>query len=295
MVKEYEFMGRVMGTDFIVSLVSPSAELAQSGYSQALGIAQAYENRFSRFLINSELSVVNEGKDQVVSEVFWQVFNIAENLYKETKAIFNPLLQIARKGYNADFNSMEKNLSFTDEVCYEVNWEGISSDKNTRRICLGPGQKLDFGGFLKGYVAEEIANTLKYDFTGVIINIGGDIFTHGEDEKAKPFAFSTYNPITDKEFGHILVKNEAVATSGTYKRKWMISGKEVFHILDSKNLNNPDTDVVSATVVAPHGAIAEAYATVAVCLGLQSAIKLLDKKHFRYVLIDKNGGVHKNI
>lgn len=240
MQKEYEFKDRVMGTDFIVSLVSRSPELALGGFSQALGIARAYESRFSRFLNDSELSTVNAGGDVTVSEVFWQVFSIAENLYKETKAVFNPLLQIAKNGYTKTFDSMDKNLNTESQVCYDIDWGSISADRESRRICLGPGQRLDFGGFLKGYVAEEIANTLKYDFTGIIINIGGDIFTHGEDENGKPFTFSTYNPVTDKEFGNILVKNEAVATSGTYKRKWTVSGNEVFHILDSKSLENPD-------------------------------------------------------
>ncbi len=294
MLKEYEFKDRVMGTDFIVSLVSKSEQEAIGGYSQALGIAQAYEGRFSRFIQNSELSRLNEEKDLVVSDMFWKVFGIAENLYKETNAVFNPLLQIESLGYNKDFTLMDKNLKSKEEVCYDVSWDSVSSKKNKKRICLGPGQKLDFGGFLKGYVAEEIANTLKYNFTGVIINIGGDIFTHGEDENGKPFTFSVFNPITQKELSDILVKNESIATSGTYKRKWNVSGKEVFHILDTNKLDNPDTDLISATVIAPHGAMAEAYATVAICIGKERATELLDKKHFRYILIDKNGRVFKN-
>lgn len=294
MLKEYEFTDRIMGTDFIVSLVSPSQELALGGYNQALGIAKAYENRFSRFLKESELSVLNNEKDLIVSDIFWQVFLVAENLYRETKRIFNPLLQIGSLGYKSDFTEMNKNVKSTEEVCYDVDWNNLSTDGEKRRICLGPNQKLDFGGFLKGYVAEDIANILKYNFPGIIINIGGDIFTYGEDENGKPFTFSVFNPITQKEFGNILVKNEAVATSGIYKRKWLVAEKEVFHILDTNKLSNPETDLVSATVIAPHGCLAEAYATVAICLGQEKAIELLDKKRFRYVLINKKGDVFKS-
>lgn len=295
MLKEYEFAGKIMGTDFIVSLVSRSEELALGGYRQALGIAEAYENRFSRFIKDSELSLLNSEKDLVVSEIFWQVFLVAENLHRETKGIFNPLLQIETLGYKHDFSLMDKNIKNAEEVCYDVGWNNLSSDGEKKRICLGPSQKLDFGGFLKGYVAENIANILKYDFSGIIINIGGDIFTYGEDENGKPFTFSIWNPITEKEFGNILIKNEAVATSGIYKRKWLVAEKEVFHILDTKKLANPETDLVSATVIAPHGCLAEAYATVAICLGKEKAVELLDKKHFRYVLINKDGVLFKNI
>ncbi len=294
MLKEYEFKDRVMGTNFIVSLVSGSEESARGGYSQALGIAKAYEKRFSRFLDDSELSTLNKEKDLIVSEMFWQVFLVAENLYRETNRVFNPLLQIESMGYVSDFSKMDKNIEKAGDVCYDVDWNNLSSEYKTRRICLNQNQKLDFGGFLKGYVAEDIGNILKYDFPGIIINIGGDIFTFGDDENQKPFTFSVFNPFTQKDFGHVLVKNEAVATSGIYKRKWKVSEKEVFHILDTNKLDNPETDLVSATVIAPHGHIAEAYATVAICLGQREAIKLLDRKHFRYILINKDGQVFKN-
>lgn len=296
MLTEYEFKDRVMGTDFIVSLVSADKEEALGGFKQALGIARAYENRFSRFLEKSELSQLNDKKDLVVSEIFWQVFSVAENLHRETKKIFNPLLQISSLGYNKDFARMDKDIkSRADTPEYSADWDLISVDENDKRICMASDQKLDFGGFLKGYVAEDIVNILKYDFPGVIVNIGGDIYTSGSDESGKTFIFSIFNPITGREFDNILVKDEAIATSGVYKRKWNLEGKEVFHILDSASLENPRTDLVSATVIAPHGHVAEAYATVCICLGAEKAETLLDEKGFRYILIAGDGRVLKNI
>ncbi|MDQ5883384.1 MAG: FAD:protein transferase [Patescibacteria group bacterium] len=294
MLKEYEFQDKVMGTDFIISLITDNESLALSGFNQALGIARAYESRFSRFLKNSELSILNKEKDLVVSDTFLKIFSVAENLYKETKRIFNPLLQVETVGYVSDFSSMEKDIKKIKDISYDSNWENISVDKDSKKVRLASNQKLDFGGFLKGYVAEDIVNILKYDFAGIIVNIGGDIFTCGNDENGKAFNFSVFNPISKRESENILVNNEAIATSGTYKRKWLVDNKEVFHILDSEKLTNPTTDLVSATVIAPHGYLAEAYATVSICLGLQNATKILDEKRFRYVLINTDGLVFKN-
>ncbi len=294
MKKEYEFKNRVMGTDFIVSLITDDEKKATSGYAQALATAQAYERKFSRFLADSELEHVNTRKDAILSDVFWNVFLVADRLYKETNALFNPLVQIAQHGYSKSFDLMDKDVHSSTAICYDVDWSSITTNHASHRICLRPDQKLDFGGFLKGYVAEEIANQLKYSFSGIILNIGGDIFTHGTDEHDRPFAFSVWNPITEQEFGHILVSDEAVATSGTYQRRWRRNDREAMHIIDAATKENPITDLISATVIAPHGHLAEAYATVAICLGLEAATRLLDKIRFRYVLITANGAVRMN-
>lgn len=294
MKKEYEFKDRIMGTDFIVSLVTDDEKKALSGYAQARATAEAYERRFSRFLADSELEQLNTDKDAVVSDVFWKVFLVADRLHKETNSVFNPLVQIAQHGYSKTFDRMEKDVRSNAAICYDVDWSGITANGADHRICLRPDQKLDFGGFLKGYVAEEIASQLKYSFSGIIINIGGDIFTHGTDEHDQPFAFSIWNPVTRQEFGHLLLKNEAVATSGTYKRRWYRNGRETTHIIDAATKDNPVTDLVSATVIAPHGHVAEAYATVAICLGLEAAAKLLDRARLRYVLIAANGIVRNS-
>ena len=60
-------------------------------------------------------------------------------------------------------------------------------------------------------------------------------------------------------------------------------------------MKNPTTDLVSATIVAPHGDIAEAYATTALCLGKEKAQLFLDEKQVRYALITKDGNITSTI
>jgi thiamine biosynthesis lipoprotein len=74
------------------------------------------------------------------------------------------------------------------------------------------------GGFLKGFVAEKMSDILK-DFQGSIVNLGGDIFTRGCDEKNEKFIFSIFNPLDEEENFEISLENESISTSGNYKRK----------------------------------------------------------------------------
>ncbi len=92
--------------------------------------------------------------------------------------------------------------------------------KKTRRVILHDTQALDFGGFLKGYLAHHISRLIEETYsvcTGNIVNIGGDLHTRGYDEHGNPFVFAMYNPVLKTEFS-VPITNMSLATSGTYAR-----------------------------------------------------------------------------
>ena len=166
------------------------------------------------------------------------------------------------------------------------------------RIILSKGQKLDFGGFLKGYLAEVIAREIKEHsplITGVIVNIGGDIHAQGHDVDENEFTFTIYNPVTNDENITITLHNKSLATSGTYKRTWTNKNSPVHHILDVSGTQNPDSDIVSASVIHADGGTSEAYTKVFLSMKPEDASHLLQEEEaLPYVLIRNNGEVIKN-
>lgn len=298
MQKEYEYNGKAMGTDFSISIVSDSEEVAHTCAQNAINTITSYESRFSRFLPESELSTLNRIKDMTVSDTFFDVVEEAHRLFVSTHGVFNPLVQIARLGYTKDFDSLETNALSEDDDEYSIDFTETRLNRDANRIILLPGQKLDFGGFLKGYLATRLAREIKnYSplISGVIVNIGGDIHTEGLDEDGSKFEFTIFNPITGKDDILIPLKDGCLATSGIYKRAWERDGKAIHHILDPTGAQNPDTNIVSASVVHESGGTAEAYAKVFIALGLEKALTLLPEKHIHYLLITDNGDVKTNI
>lgn len=145
MVKEFEYAGKAMGTDYSVAIVCDSKELADKTYEQVKKDIHAYETRFSRFLPTSELSQLNKQRDMVVSETFLKVTTKAYQLFIETHGAFNPLMQIARFGYEKSRDDESYTPKNNIKESYDINFSTTMIDPKTRRIRLQEGQKLDFG------------------------------------------------------------------------------------------------------------------------------------------------------
>ena len=292
-MKEFTFSEKIMGTTLEVALVTSDFAKAEKAFTHVLEMARGYERTFSRFQNESELSRLNHQKNMRVSGSFIEVTRTAQKLHAQTCGIFNPLLQIEKLGYDVSFEKISPRTSSVVIEPYDIDMTKVLVDEQAREVHIGEKQKLDYGGFLKGFVAERIAESLS-SFHGVIVNIGGDIFTHGFDANGQKFLFNFYNPITDTFSEAFPLHNEAMATSGTYKRSWVVGEKKVFHIIDA-SLENPASNLVSATIIADHGDTAEAYATTAICLGKEKAQVFLDEKGVRYALITKDGKVTSTI
>jgi thiamine biosynthesis lipoprotein len=297
MQNEFEFKGKAMGTDYSISIVCDSEVVAQTHAHTAIEQIKAYELRFSRFLPDSELSVLNREKNAIVSDTFLRVTEEAYKLFSATRGVFNPLVQIDRLGYTSDFDSLEESPFVAMEDEYSIDFTLTTIDPATHRITLLPGQKLDFGGFLKGYLATLLAREIKDkspQISGVIVNIGGDIHTEGLDEDGNIFEFTIFNPLTGQDDIMVPLKNCSLATSGIYKRTWKHNGQSVHHILDPSGIRNPDTECVSASVIHKDGGTAEAYTKVYLSLGIHTAEALLSAEDTIYILITNTGEVITN-
>lgn len=288
-MQEYHYESKVMGGDMAVSIIAADERIAQNIHEAMQESARAADQRFSRFIAESELSHLNAAKSLVVSDTFMEAFGTAKRLYEETKGAFNPLVDISRFGYDQDIETVRgtERTSATDSP-YNLAFEDIRVEGNV--ITLAEGQRLDFGGFLKGHVAEQIVREAS-GISGVIVNLGGDLFTCGHDENGNPFEFTVEYPFDENRLLSFSADNRAVATSGSYKRHWLLHGASFHHVLDASGSKNPRTDVLSVTVVAPRGATADAYATAAFVLGSDAGAELLNAHDYEYCFIRTDGAV----
>ncbi len=287
---EYDFERKMMGSELTVAVIADTYENAWQAFDRMCAIGDAFETRFSRFLSESELSRLNTEKDADVSPEFLQMTQLARDLYLETNGVFNSLTQIQALGYTKDFARLADEEITTSSEIYDNDFSKVRIDSRASHITLQPTHRLDFGGFLKGHVAQLMADSCT-TCAGCIVNLGGDIATRGHDEKGDPFIFAIYNPVTETHVLPRIVENGCIATSGTYKRTWVQNGTKTHHILNPETRTNPDSDVVSATTVHPDGYRADAYATVALILGSQKAPEFLESRGIPFALITQSGDV----
>lgn len=120
--------------------------------------------------------------------------------------------------------------------------------------------RLDPTGFVKGWAVQQASEILTVaGLDRHTVNGGGDIQTKGEPEVGRPWQVGIVHPLHQNNFADVLaVCGDAVATSGTAERG--------AHIIDPLT-GKPASELSSITVVGPHVAYADAYATAAFAMG----------------------------
>jgi len=295
-MKEFEFEERIMGTDISVSIVAPTENEATRLFNASFERLKEYEAQFSRFIPTSELSQLNKKRILTVSPLFIKVLESARYLYKKTHGYFNPLLQVQRLGYTTTYALMQKELHLRNVRPYNVDFDAVIIDSKTRTVTLIEDQQLDFGGFLKGYLAEDEAKRIMREgknVRGVIVNLGGDIHTCGRDEHNAKFTFEIEHPLGGTYIS-VPLENMSLATSGTYKRTWLADDKQTHHIVARDGTHNPVSDVISASVIHENGDVAEAYAKTLFTLE-PDILGILVGEAVRYTTILNNGETRSSL
>ncbi len=290
-MQEYAFRERHMGTEVAIILITESETEARKIATDTFTKIAALEQVFSRFLPNSELSKLNTLGTLTVSSQFIEVLKTAINLSRQTGGSFNPLIQVAKAGYKDDFTKLKDAVQEKHSEKYNLDLSAIKIDDTTNLVSLDIDQQLDFGGILKGYLADKLANEIiasKKGCTGVVVNIGGDLHTEGHDAEGKLFTFNLFNPVTESEF-ELPLLNTSLVTSGIYKRQWQTKTGPQHHILSADGINNPASPVVSASVIHKNGAAAEAWAKYLLATDPPQLDKKILPEDLTYYLVLKDG------
>lgn len=145
----------------------------------------------------------------------------------------------------------------------------------------------------KGYIIDRAcrAALATSGISGVVVNIGGDLAVRGDITETVEIA----NPRDDAENANpaavLELRNQAVATSGDYRRRWTIDGREYSHIVDPRT-GQPVDEVISSTAVAPDADTADALATIFSILPPEESLQLASRLPGVECLLVKSNGEH---
>ena len=281
MVHRLQF--RAMGTDMLVCVDNgsdtPPVELAE-----VPGWFEEWEQILSRFRVDSELTRLNQTSNWLVpvSETLWQVFQSAMSAEKYTDGLVTPTIAAAviRSGYDRDFNLFAGQVLSPFEVEPQAvhPLASITWDESTHSISLPEDVELDFGGIAKGWAAEQVVQRLKH-LGSALMNCGGDIFISGPLLDGSPWEIGIHRPF-DRSSGYIGMmyfrRSCGVATSSTDRRRWMQGDSMRHHIIDPHTGMSAESDVVSATIVAPTAVEAETAAKSVLIRGSEDGLAWLE-------------------
>lgn len=183
-----------------------------------------FEKKFSRFDPKSLVSQFSAGKE-VDDEEFEQLMEFGKELETKSRAYFT-----------------------------------LNAGEYLTELGYGKGQqKIDFGGFGKGWLIDAVAELLQEaGFEYFLINAGGDIFATSK-RNGKPWnAALEYPQKNNTVFGTVEIKNQSLAASSPFKRSWRANKN---HLLDGRTQRSI-RHKRSLFVLAPTAAIADGFATI---------------------------------
>ncbi len=309
---------RAMNTDIQVVIVSHDEAKARAAARDVEAMFAETERALSRFLPESELSDLNRsaGRPFKASPLLLGAIARALDAARETGGLFDPtvLHALVAAGYDRSFELLKSGedgqegpgislaipqqrppISPPDGPAvassshHLASWRDVMVDRDSGTITLREGVGVDLGGIGKGWTVDRAADILR-GFRSFAVDAGGDIYAAGTQDNGTPWTIGIQDPADrGRDIAVLAVHNQAVATSTTRRRRWLLNGREQHHLIDPSTGRPADTGVASSTVIANSVARAETLAKAALLLGAQGGANFLEQHGVKGVLVLDGG------
>ena len=271
--------GFIFGTTYKITYQSP-----RNMKKEIEGELKKVDQSLSMFNEQSVISKINTGKSTATDALFDEVFQMAQQVSTETDGAFDitvaPLVNLWGFGFKQGTMPTKENI---DSILHFIGYQSVIL-KNGHIKKNDPRTTLDCSAIAKGYGCDRVARYLQAEgVTNYMVEIGGEVVTRGNSPKRVPWKIGVTKPTddslnTNQELQTVLnVTDKAMATSGNYRRFYYKGGRKYAHTIDPKTGYPVEHSLLSATVLADRCAIADAYATSFMVMGLDKAKTVLAK------------------
>ncbi len=279
--------GMMFGTTYhIKAQLPPSSRKPLEAQIEALNTQLLRE--MSLFDTASQLSRLNRGETSQITEWMAQNLLLADSISRLSDGIYDitvaPLVKAW--GFGAERRQEHPNI---DSLLQFVGYEGLSVERSRGEITLhkrDSRMQIDLNSIAKGFAVDRVATILDtYGSKNYIVEIGGELRVCGVNPSGKWWRVGVESPIEgNMSEGELLERRvqlhpysplKAMATSGNYRRFYLNDeGEKIVHTIDPTTGLSTSSTLLSATVIAPTCAEADAYATMFMAAGDQRAEEL---------------------
>lgn len=275
-----EEKGQIFGTTFHITYQSDRG-LKDS----ILKELEQVDNSLSPFNKRSLLTAINENRTTQTDTLFREVYTMSQRISHETNGAFDitiaPLVNAWGFGFK---NSQTVTPEKIDSLLNLIGYKKISL-RNRQIYKQDPRMLIDCSAIAKGYGCDQIARLFKRkNINNFMIEIGGEVVVSGVNPHKQAWRIGINRPVEDSlSKGNRLqtilnLSQTAMATSGNYRNFYYKNGKKYAHTINPHTGYPIEHSLLSATVLAPTCAQADAYATAFMVMGLEQS-KLFLNKH----------------
>ncbi|MEO8695359.1 MAG: FAD:protein FMN transferase [Acidimicrobiales bacterium] len=286
-MSEIEF--RAMGSDAHVIVVGGPAD----GAERARARIDQLEQRWSRFIDDSEISILNRraGEFVEVSDDTRLLVELAIEAWRISGGSFDPTVlgAVIRAGYDRSFEALgdapKAGLSSLLLGCTDI-------DITAQGVRLPADTGFDPGGIGKGLGADIVAeDAMNGGADGVCINLGGDLRVRGCSPDGGGWTIDIEHPLVTEPIARVGVSEGAVATSTTLKRQWKVEGAPRHHLIDPATGLPSDSDLTLACVISAQAWAAEVLAKAVLLRGSAHPFDLLGGTGAQALVVDRDGRI----
>lgn len=273
-------VGNVFGTSYSVQYAA---------YETNVDFQEQFDKLFyiinksmSAYQVNSIISKINRNEEVSIDSHFRKVFDTSKEIYKHTNGAFDPTIGVLVNAWDFGPEGTLKDLDANkiDSLMLTVGLDKVER-KGDFIVKQNMNTILDFNAIAKGYGVDVIANFLDtQNIENYLVEIGGEIRAKGINASSgNPWKIGIENPNFDGSqsiMKAIFLNNEAMATSGTY-RKFKVdeNGERFAHIINTKTGYPSKTNLLSVSVIAEDCMTADAYATAFQAMGIKKVTEFL--------------------
>lgn len=257
----------------------------------------------------SLLSRFNRGESVVPNDLFRESYSLARRFFEETSGEVDitggPLFDLWGFGFTRDSLPSDEKVQQVRRLCgmdrLRKSIDSLQSISPQSLVIDGEegGIVLNFNAIAQGYSCDVIARYLySIGVRDMLVEIG-EIYCDGVNPSGQPWTVAVDNPVDGNErpgedingIIHSTGKGCGIVTSGNYRKFYVKDGRKYAHTIDPLTGYPVQHNLLSATVLAPTGAEADAYATYCMVIGLEASKAFIggNPKLEVYLIYDEDG------
>lgn len=270
--------GQMLGTFMQVQARTDhsSAEI----YAMMMQIDSASKASMSIFDENSLLSRLNRNETDQLDEHIIHCLELSRRVSEVSGGAYDVTVAPLVTAYGFAGKDREAKVN-VDSILEFVGIDKLSISQG--RLCKADARvQIDFNSIAKGYVVDMAAEALEQlGVEDYLVDIGGEVRCRGVNPKGSAWRVGVETPFDGNDTPGAFIEqvislsNCSMATSGNYRRYYLdAEGRKVAHTIDPRTGQSAVTNMLSATVIAPTCAEADAYGTMFMALGVERAIEV---------------------
>lgn len=281
--------GKTMGTTYSITYQDSLEQDFQGAIDSLL---KAINQEVSTYIKDSKISIFNSSSELVLeqnSTHFIRNFERAKQIYTQSNGWFNPtvmpLVNYWGFGYTEKRAVADVDSAVVDSLVQLVVFDSvrlIQNEKNWLVQKTNPAIQLDFSAIAKGDAVDVVGLFLEQKgIVSYVVEIGGEVRARGKTLKGYAWRAGINVPSEDAATNSLQaaleLDNRSLATSGNYRNFHEINGQKYAHTINPQTGYPEKNRLLSASVVAPDCATADAFATAFMAMGLDKAWELVNE------------------